>query len=103
MTTAKRNFKVTYATLSSPDPQLHVLFDEAVARARASLGQTYPMFIDGEEVWADETFTNRSPVDRDLVMGHYQNGTEEHVNRAVAAARRAFKSGAGYPGRNASP
>lgn len=97
MTTAERNFKVTYATLSSPDPQLHVLFDEAVARARASLGQTYPMFIDGEEVWADETFTNRSPVDRDLVMGHYQNGTEEHVNRAVAAAKRAFKEWSRLP------
>lgn len=92
MTTAERDFKVTYATLSSPNPKLHQLFDEAVERVRANLGQTYPMYIDGEEVWAEDTFTNHSPVDRDLVMGHFQMGTEEHVNRAVTAARRAFRA-----------
>jgi 1-pyrroline-5-carboxylate dehydrogenase len=66
------------------------MFDEAVERARANMGQTFPMYIDGEEVWAGETFTNHSPVDRDLVLGHFQMGTEEHVNRAVAAAKRSF-------------
>jgi 1-pyrroline-5-carboxylate dehydrogenase len=90
MTTAERDFKVTYATLSSPSPKLHEMFDEAVERAKAQMGQTFPMLIDGEEVWSDETFTNRSPVDRDLVLGSFQMGTEEHVNQAVAAARRAF-------------
>lgn len=90
MTTAERDFKVTYATLSSPDPRLHQMFDEAVERARANMGQSFPMYIDGEEVWAEATFTNYSPVDRDLELGSFQKGTEEHVKQAVAAAKRAF-------------
>ncbi len=90
MAVAERDFKVTYATLASPSPKLHDLFDEAVERARDKMGQTFPMYIDGEEVTAAETFSKVSPVDVNLVMGHFQKGTEEHVNRAVAAAKDAF-------------
>ncbi|MDX1664248.1 MAG: aldehyde dehydrogenase family protein, partial [Candidatus Promineifilaceae bacterium] len=90
MATAERDFKVTYATLASPSPELHQMFDEAVERVKKNFGQTFPMYIDGEEVTAEETFTKRSPVDRDLIMGHFQKGTKEHVERAVAAAKEAF-------------
>lgn len=90
MAVAERDFKVTYATLGSPSPKLHDLFDEAVERAREKMGQTFPMYINGQEVTAAETFTKVSPVDVNLVMGHFQKGTEEHVNRAVAAAKEAF-------------
>ncbi|MDX1663861.1 MAG: aldehyde dehydrogenase family protein, partial [Candidatus Promineifilaceae bacterium] len=79
-----------YATLASPSPELHQMFDEAVERVKKNFGQTFPMYIDGEEVTAEETFTKRSPVDRDLIMGHFQKGTKEHVERAVAAAKEAF-------------
>ena len=86
----ERDFKVTYATLASPSPALHERFDEAVEQVKAQFGKTFPMYINGEEVTADETFTKRSPIDVDLVMGHFQKGTEEHVDMAVAAAKDAF-------------
>lgn len=88
--TQERKFKVTYSTLASPDPELHRLYDEAVANFRNNLGQTYPMFINGEERYAEQTFAKTSPTDTSMVMGYFQKGTEQDANDAVAAAKAAF-------------
>lgn len=82
--------KVTYSTLASPDPKLDELFDEAVARVKANMGQTFPMYIDGQERTAEEQFEKVSPADTDLVMGYFQKGTEEDAQDAIDAARAAF-------------
>jgi len=86
----KKHIKVTYSTLASPDPLLHEYFDEAVQEAKAGFGKTFPLYIDGEEQMCRKSFTKHSPVDLDLVMGHFQLGTKENVDDAVAAARAAF-------------
>jgi len=86
----KKHIKVTYATLASPDPLLHDYYDAAVADARAQFGQSFPLFINGQERFADETFTKVSPVDLDLVMGHFQKGRTQDALDAVAAAKAAF-------------
>lgn len=83
--------KVTYSTLASPDPMLDELFDEAVSRAKANMGQTFPMFIGGQERTAKEKFEKVSPVDTDLVMGYFQKGTEHDAEDAIAAARASFE------------
>lgn len=83
--------KVTYSTLASPDPLLDELFDEAVARAKANMGQTFPLFIDGQERMVKEKFAKVSPVDTDLVMGYFQKGTEQDAEDAIAAAKAAFE------------
>jgi 1-pyrroline-5-carboxylate dehydrogenase len=88
--TQKHNFKVTYSTLASPDPLLHQLYDEAVADFYDNAGQTYPMFINGEERFADDTFAKISPVNTDVVMGYFQKGSVQDANDAVAAATAAF-------------
>lgn len=88
--TTKQKFKVTYSTLASPDPELHRLYDEAVADFRANAGQTYPMYINGEERFAETTFAKVSPTNTNFVMGHFQKGTEQDANDAIAAAKAAF-------------
>ena len=93
----RKHIKVTYSTLASPDPLLHQYFEEAVAEAKAGFGKTFPMFINGEERSAAETFEKRSPVDLDLVMGHFQYGSAQDVNDAVAAAKAAFPAWSGRP------
>ena len=91
MSTKERKYiKVTYSTLASPDPLLHEYFDEAVEQAKDNFGSVYPMLIDGEEAFADETFAKVSPIDSDMVMGYFQKGTEEDANRAIEAAKAAF-------------
>lgn len=86
----KKKFKVTYSTLASPDPLLHEYYDEAVVQAKADFGRVFPAFINGEERTGRETFSKNSPVDTDIVMGHFQLCTQEDVNDAVAAAKAAF-------------
>jgi len=86
----KPKIKITYSTLSAASPELHQMFDEAVEQAKARFGTNYPMFIDGEERWADETFEDRSPINTDWLLGHFQKGTAEHGSEALQAARAAF-------------
>lgn len=84
-----RKSKITYATLGTPDPQVYDRFDQALERVRASLGQSHPMFIGGKPVTADETFEDRSPINRDWLLGRLQKGTAQHARDALAAARKA--------------
>jgi 1-pyrroline-5-carboxylate dehydrogenase len=82
--------KITYATLSADNEELQSAFDAALERARGDLGRTYPMIIGGEERTADETFEDRSPIDRDLVVARFPAGTRQDVRDAIDAARTAF-------------
>ena len=86
----KKKIKVTYSTLASPDPLLHQYYDEAVAAAKADLGQTHPMYINGEWVETGHLFSKTSPIDTEMVIGHFQEGIAEDVDKAVQAARAAF-------------
>lgn len=86
----RKHIKVTYSTLGSPDPLLHEYFEEDVAELKQNLGKTYPMYINGEWVESNSTFEKRSPINTDWVMGHFPNGTEEDIDKAVKAAKEAF-------------
>ena len=83
-------FKLTYSTMFNPPEEMHSNFEAALAEVRAGLGATYAMYIDGEEVSAKQTSENRSPVDQRLILGHFPVGEAADVERAVAAAKRAF-------------
>jgi 1-pyrroline-5-carboxylate dehydrogenase len=85
-----QKFKITYGTLSAASPELHQMFDEAVLRVKARFGTNYPMFIDGEDRWAEETFEDRSPINTDWLIGTFQKGTRSHGAEALDAARAAF-------------
>ena len=83
-------FKLTYATMFNPPQELHTGFDKAVARLKANLGKEYGMIIDGKDVFADEKFEDRSPVNTDWVLAVMQKGNATHAKMAIDAARRAF-------------
>ena len=83
--------KITYATMSADDPALHQAYEEGLAAASSRIGHTHPLLINGEKRYTDETFTERSPIDSDLVVGIYSQASDDDVDEAVAAAR-AFQS-----------
>ena len=85
-------FKLTYATMFNPPEELHTGFDKAVEKLKQNLGQEYGMIIDGRDVFADEKFEDRSPVNTDWVLARMQKGKSTHANMAIAAARKAFAS-----------
>jgi len=83
--------KVTYATMMADRmDDLHRDLDRAVASVKTRFGDSYPMFIGGTPVAADEQFDDRSPIDTRILIGRFQRGTREHVDEAVRAAHDAF-------------
>ena len=89
--------KITYATLSADNEELQSSFDAALERAKADLGATYPMIIGAEQRLSDDTFEDRSPIDRDMVVSRFPKGTRKDVRDAIDAAR------AAYPGWRDTP
>ena len=98
-TESKPRIKITYATLSADNEDLHSGFEAAVAEARTKLGWHYKNYIDGE--WRDGagTFEARSPIDRELLVGTFATATTADVDAAVAAARAAQPAWAAIPWR----
>jgi 1-pyrroline-5-carboxylate dehydrogenase len=89
---SKETFRLTYATMYNPPEELHTNYEDALEKLRADLGKEYGMFIDGKDVFADEKYENRSPIDTDLLLGIFQKGNQSHAHAALAAARRAAKT-----------
>lgn len=83
-------FKLTYATMFNPPEELHKGFDDAVVRLKRNLGKEYGMIINGKDVFADEKWEDRSPVNTDWVLARLQKGNASHAQQAIAAARAAF-------------
>lgn len=83
-------FKLTYATMYNPPEELHSQFDTSLAKLKANLGKEQAMLINGKDVFADEKFEDRTPIDTDLVLAVMQKGNEKHAELAMAAARKAF-------------
>ncbi len=89
--------KITYATLSADNEELHTQFEAGLAAVRKTLGGEHKNYIGG--VWrdGDGTFEARSPIDRDILMGTFARGTASDVDDAVAAARAAQPAWAAVP------
>lgn len=92
--------KITYSTLSADNEELQSAFEAALERARSDLGTTYPMIIGGEERLADETFDDRSPIDREIVVARFPVGGRQDVRDAIAAARDAYPAWRDTPWRD---
>ena len=89
------NFRVTYATLSADNEELHAAYEEGVRAARSWLGQTIPTVVDGQPRTDGETFTLASPNDAKLELAQVHSASERDVDDAVAAAKAAFPGWAG--------
>ncbi len=86
------SFKLTYSTMFNPPEEMHGAFEAALGAVRAGLGAAHAMHIDGEDVRTARSTANHSPIDRRVLLGQWPVGDATHVDRAVAAARRAFAS-----------
>jgi 1-pyrroline-5-carboxylate dehydrogenase len=90
--------KVTYTTANVDLDAFHRDFDAGLARVRAGLGATHPLYIGGHAVDPGRpTFADRSPIDTRIVLGHFASATPAHVHAAVGAARQAQHAWARWP------
>jgi len=83
-------FKLTYSTMFNPPEEMHGRFEAALAEVRSQLGATHALYIDGRDVAAARTYAKHSPIDQRLLLGHFPLGDAADVEKAMAAAKRAF-------------
>ena len=93
---AEQGFRITYATMSADNEELHKLYDQGVEIATSWLGQKHPLYVNGEARDGGGHKEARSPIDG-RVIGEFAQGTREDVRDAVAAARAAFPEWANRP------
>jgi len=87
---AKRTFKLTYATMFDPPEEMHTRFEKALSGMKSTWGRDYPMLINGKDRYAESKFEDHSPINVDWNLGVFQRGTAEDANAALAAARSAW-------------
>jgi 1-pyrroline-5-carboxylate dehydrogenase len=80
-------FRITYATMSADNEELHKAYDGAIEEAKGMLGKTVPIVVNGEERPGEGTYELRSPIDKDLVLAQISMATAQDVNDAIAAAK----------------
>jgi len=79
-------FRVTYATTSADDAVLHAAYEAGVEQARRGLGRSHRFRVGGEERSGLGVHVERSPIDRDVVIGEFAQATPSDVDDAVAAS-----------------
>lgn len=90
-------FRVTYATLSADNEELHAAYDEGLKLARSWFGATLPTYVRGEARTSGETFTLSSPGDTSLTLCTVHSAMPQDITDAVAAAKAAFPAWAARP------
>jgi 1-pyrroline-5-carboxylate dehydrogenase len=88
-TESQPRLKITYATLRADNEQLHREYEAGLTEAKTKLDGHHLNLIDGKDRAGDGESTVRSPIDRDIVLGHFATGTRQDARDAIAAARRA--------------
>ncbi len=84
------SFRLTYATMFDPPPEMHERFDAALDSARARLGARHGLFLDGKDVDGPQYAEHRSPIDRDVRLGEFAVAGRADVESAMQSAQRAF-------------
>jgi 1-pyrroline-5-carboxylate dehydrogenase len=79
-------FRVTYATMSADNEELHKAYEEGIEQAKAELGRTIPVVVDGKERTEAFSYELRSPIDGTL-LAHVSQASVEDVEEAVASAK----------------
>jgi len=75
----------------SQDEQLEAM-QEALQLVDDSLGEEYPLLINGKLIETRSKLTSRNPSHKKQIVGTSGSATKDHAVQAVEAAKRAFKS-----------
>ena len=80
--------RVTYATLSADNEELHAAYEEGLQTARSWLGATIPARVSGEDRTDGPTFDVTSPGDLSVTLCTAYEATAQDLDDAVDAAKK---------------
>ena len=68
------SFRLTYATMFDPPPEMHERFDAALVTVRSTLGGRHPLFLHGGDTPAEHYVSRSSPIDSDIHARRIRRG-----------------------------
>lgn len=77
-----------YVDFSQEGPRTRMI--AALKSVGGQLGQSYPLEIAGEKITTKQTVTSVAPAHFETVVGRIAEATEDHADKAIAAAAAAF-------------
>ncbi|KGQ20087.1 Aldehyde dehydrogenase [Lysobacter dokdonensis DS-58] len=84
------SFRLTYATMFNPPAEMHVQFEDALARLEARFGQRHPLFVNGADRAPAHWSAKRTPIDTDVILGEFPLADAGDVDAAMQAAHAAY-------------
>lgn len=63
-----------------------------LAKAKSQLGQKYPLIIGGKRIHTEKTSPSLNPAKHQEVVGYVSQATREHIDSAIAAAKKRFET-----------
>jgi 1-pyrroline-5-carboxylate dehydrogenase len=87
--------RVTYSNIGVDFSPVHDKLDRDIPAFRKTLGRFHPNHIGGKADDEGRRYEMRSPIDDRLIVGSFIEASAEAVDRAVAAARKAFPKWSG--------
>jgi len=73
-------------------PENRPAMEAALKKVRVEFGREYPLVIGGERITGLKTFESFNPAHKDQLLGKFQKGTKDHVEKAIEAGWKAFES-----------
>ena len=73
-------------------PEHKAAMEAALEKVKGELGREYPLVIGGERITGLKTFESINPAHKEQLLGKFQKGTRQHVERAIEEAWTAFES-----------
>jgi RHH-type proline utilization regulon transcriptional repressor/proline dehydrogenase/delta 1-pyrroline-5-carboxylate dehydrogenase len=67
-------------------------FIDAIGQVKKKLGRTYPLFIGGKEITANNTVDSVNPANPDEIIGRVCQAGKKEISDAINAAQDAFQS-----------
>jgi 1-pyrroline-5-carboxylate dehydrogenase len=89
--------RVTYSNTGADFGPLHDWLDTEIPLFRRTLGQFHPNIIGGRQDVAGIRYGVSSPIDSALLIGEFIDADEGAVEKAIAAARKAFRPWSSRP------
>lgn len=73
-------------------PQNDKAMGDALAKVKNELGKSYPLIINGEAVFTNETEPSYNPANKEQIIGTVSQADQKLVDQAMEAATQAFKT-----------
>ncbi len=61
-------------------------FKKAISEVREEIGKTYPLIINGEEIYTEDKIASVNPANPKEVIGYVSQASKKHIDKAIEAA-----------------